>query len=341
MQTKFDPTNLLTQAITELDCPGALCAIINNGKVTTYSTGSITKEQHNKQYYIYSITKTFTATAILLLCEKQGCFLDKTYASFFPNTTIPKDITIRQMLNHTSGLSDYFSEPQYQQAVNNTPDKPWPHEKLMTIGLKKTPLFQAGKGWQYSNPAYSLLKDLIEKLAGSDFYTYLQHTIIKPLNLTQTKPFLKPDTQHKLLQGNTPEFQSDFRPLYSPKWIATGCLISTATDIAKFYNALFSTKIITQNSLNQMTKTVKVPYPFPPPSIPAYGLGLMHTQNDPLANAYGHGGNGPGYTTYAKHYPNLNGSPFTLSLVLNKTLPTTPFSLADNITRLMISFRQS
>ena len=82
-----------------------------------------------------------------------------------------------------------------------------------------------------------------------------------------------------------------------------------------------------------MMKTVNVLKAPPVASIPAYGLGLMHFRNDPLGIAYGHGGGGPGYTTYARHYPELNGSPFTLSLVLNKTLPQTPFDLTDEIVR--------
>ncbi len=192
----------------------------------------------------------------------------------------------------------------------------------------------------YSNTAYSLLKDLIEKLSGLDFYAYLDQAILKPLKLTQTRPFLKPDTNCQLLEGDAPEFPSDFRPLYSPQWIATGCLISTTSDIVKFYHALFAGKIISTDSLKKMTQVVDVPFSLTPPSTAAYGLGLMHSKHDPLGDAYGHGG-GPGYTTYARHYPDLNGSPFTLSFVLNKTLPTTPFTLADNITRLLRSYRQS
>ncbi len=151
---------------------------------------------------------------------------------------------------------------------------------------------------------------------------------------------MKPDYDCQLLQGNDPLISGDFRTLYNPGWIATGCLISTVSDITRFYQALFSGKLISDESLKQMKNTIAVPAPAPPPMIPAYGLGLMHGRNEPLGEAYGHGGGGPGYTTYAKHYPNLLGTPFTLSLVLNKTLPSTPFELADNIVSKYIKFKE-
>ena len=66
----------------------------------------------------------------------------------------------------------------------------------------------------------------------------------------------------------------------------------------------------------------------------------MHFREHPLGDAYGHGGGGPGYTTYAMHYPDLDGASFTLSLVLNKSLPQTPFDLADKITRFYLDYAE-
>ena len=80
-----------------------------------------------------------------------------------------------------------------------------------------------------------------------------------------------------------------------------------------------------------MTQVVDIlPEPTTGP-IPSYGLGLMHFRNAPLGDSFGHGGGGPGYTTYATHFPNLRGKRVSIAIVLNKSMPQTPFSLANDI----------
>ncbi len=328
-----DITHLLQAATEELGCQGALAAISINGVVSTFSAGSITTADHGAPFYIYSITKIFTAAAILKLCETHGDFLDAPLHRFIPNASIPSGITIRRLLNHTGGVSDYFSSSEYQAAVASHPAEPWSEEKLMEVGLAGTPLFEPGLGWAYSNPAYGFLRKVIESVSGKNFYDYLQDEILAGLDLKDTLPFLAADVERKLLEGEAPGFMGDFRELYHPGWIITGCLISTVSDVARFLDALFAGKIVSRNSLGKMMETVDVLKTPPVASIPAYGLGIMHFREHPLGDAYGHGGGGPGYTTYALHYPALAGGPFTLSLVLNKSLPQTPFDLADRIVR--------
>ena len=305
--------------------------VSENCKIETYSVGTIAGKEHSRPYYIYSISKTFTAVAIMKLCEEQGDFLDERFSSIFPDTKIPHDITVRQMLNHTSGLSDYFSSSEYQKALKENPTQPWSYEKLMDFGLRNTPLFEAGKGWSYSNPGYALLEELIAKKSGMGSYDYVKKVIIDKIGLKNTRPFLKADQKLELLEGDDDSFKGDFRSQYQPGWIATACYISTVSDVARFYDALFGGDLLSKESVTEMIKTVDV-LPNPPEeSIPSYGLGLMHGRNSPLGDSYGHGGGGPGYTTYAVHYPDLEGHSFTVSLVLNKSLPQTPFGLADEI----------
>jgi D-alanyl-D-alanine carboxypeptidase len=335
----LDIASVLSDSIEQLKCPGILCAVSDGKETMTFSAGNISARDHRKPFYIYSITKTFTATAVLRLFEENGLSLDSRFAEFFPRTSILPSVTIRQMLNHTGGLSDYFSFAEYQHAVREHPDEPWPRDQLMRVGLEKTPLFAPGKGWSYSNPGYALLNGLIEHLSGMDWHAYLQKMIFDPLGLTNTRPFLQPDHAGQLLEAYEPSIQGDFRKRYSPGWIAPGCLISTATDIARFFHALFSSKLLSASSLEQMKQTVDVPHPLPPPLLAAYGLGLMHVRNDPLGNAYGHGGGGPGYTTYAQCHPSLCGAPFSLCFVINQSLPTTPLEIAAAISRAFFNFR--
>jgi D-alanyl-D-alanine carboxypeptidase len=332
-KTGMNITNVLTDSLKELECSGILCAVSHGNALSTFSAGKISPQDHSKSFYIYSITKTFTATAVLLLFEDKGLSLDRSFTSFFPSTAIPSSVSIRQLLNHTGGLSDYFSSAEYQQAVREHPDKPWPYDRLMKVGLAGTPLFEPGSGWSYSNPGYALLNELIEQLSGMNFHAYLKQFIFDPLKLTDTKPFLKPDYAGQLLEAEEPSIEGDFRKRYSPGWIAPGCLISTITDIVLFYHALFSGKLLSSLALEQMKEAVDVPVPLPEPLKAAYGLGVMHVRNDPLGNAYSHGGGGPGYTTYATCYPAVYGAPFSICFVINRNLPTTPIALADKIAR--------
>lgn len=330
----FDPSPLLQAALGRLNCRGALCAISDQGRIETFSAGSISAAEHQRPYYIYSITKSYTAAAVLLLCEQQGDFLDQPFWKFIPVSRVPATATVRQLLNHTAGLSDYYPRRDYREALQAHPDRPWSYAQLMEAGLKaRTPGFAPGQGWSYSNPGYALLKELIEKLSGLAYFEFLEKFILRPHGLNQTRGFAEPDFAKSLIEADAPEIAGDFRPQYAPGWILPGCLISTAGDVARFFDALFAGRIIRQDSLRKMTETVDLPFPMVAPIVAAYGLGLMHGRNDPLGVAYGHGGGGPGYTTYVRHYPQLAGRPFTLSLVLNKTLSETPFSLADEIVR--------
>jgi len=333
MKANFIPTKILEEALPELGCKGILLAVSENGIIKIYSAGSISLQEHNRPYYIYSISKTFTAVALMTLCEDQGDFLDERFSAFFSHTPIPREVTVRQLLNHTGGLSDYFTSSDYERGIKEHPDEPWDSEKLMKAGLRGTPLFHPGEGWSYSNPGYGLLKELIEKKAGMGYYDYLTKVIIEKVGLSDTRPFLEPDYELNLLEGEDPSIEGDFRPRYHPGWIATGCLISTVSDVAKFYDALFGGKLISQKSLSEMKRTVDVWSNSPEESIPSYGLGLMHFRKAPLGDSYGHGGGGPGYTTYALHFPDLEGDSVSLSMVLNKSLAQTPFRLADDVIR--------
>jgi D-alanyl-D-alanine carboxypeptidase len=334
-----DLSKLLEDSLTELGAPGVLCAVSCGGEVSTHSAGTISASEHARPFYIYSITKVFTATAVMILCERGGFVLDQSMTGLLPDAGIPDAITVRQLLNHTGGLSDYFSSAAYREAVHAHPEEPWPFEELMRVGLAGTPRFEPGCGWSYSNPGYAFLNQLIEKLSGLSWHAYVGRFIAQPLGLVNTRPFLEPDCEGKLLPGVEPAMTGDFRVRYSPGWIAPGCLISTAADAVRFFDALFSGRLLRDESLEQMKQTVDVPVPPMNGAIPAYGLGLMHTRNDPLGDSYGHGGGGPGYTTYARWHPSIRGAEFSLCLVVNTSLPATPFGLADRITRAFIDAR--
>jgi D-alanyl-D-alanine carboxypeptidase len=99
---------ILNNYLESTEAGGVLCAVNIDGVVQTFSAGDLFEQDHASPFYIYSISKTFTAVAILQLCEAQGTFLDNSAQEILPHYDIPKEITVRQLLNHTSGRSTPF-----------------------------------------------------------------------------------------------------------------------------------------------------------------------------------------------------------------------------------------
>jgi len=295
----------LAEHLDQIAATGALCCLNVDGIIKTYSAGNISEEEHSSHFYIYSISKSITAAAILLLAEQGLLDLDENLSEWKSDYKIPMSVTIRHLLNHTGGLSDYFSSETYQQAVHAEPESPWPYAKLMEVGLSQTPLFAPEKEWHYSNPGYAILKELIEERSGQNYYKFVQANILTPLDLAETKPFDRLDHGVDLLPGYDPLMQKDFRKAYHPGWISTGCFISTVSDVSMFYQGLFSGRLLSPESLKEMTTTVAVPFPGQEPPEPRYGLGLMSFHNDPHGENYGHGGGWPRLFDFCKAPPSL------------------------------------
>lgn len=333
MTSRFDPIPIFNQELQRLNCGGALLAVSENGQITTCSAGTLAGTDHDRPFYIYSISKTLTAAALLRLSEEGKLRLDAPLTTYLTTHPSIPEVTARQVLNHTSGLSDYFSAPDYQKAVSASPSHPWSAKKLMEVGLRNTPLFEAGTGWSYSNPGYALLKQLIESLSEKSYHTYILDDLLKDLPLKHTRAFLTIDHRIEMLPGEAPGMTGDFRSQYHPGWIAPGCFISTVAELTLIFDALFDERLITRRSLDEMTETVAVLPSCPDGPSPSYGLGIMHERNSPLGDAFGHGGGGPGYTTYALHYPALAGNKVSIAMVLNKSLPETPFRLTNQLVR--------
>lgn len=331
MNMRENIENALRDGLSGLEAAGVLCALNIDGEASTYSSGNIAPAEHGLPFYIYSISKSITATAVMLLVEQGRVDLDEAIPHWELSYDLPEGVTVRQLLNHTGGLSDYFSSQQYQEAVHAHPSDPWSYEKLMQVGLADTPLFSPGEGWSYSNPGYAILKELVEKRSGEGYYAYVARAILEPLGMSHTQPFDRLDHGVGLLAGMDPAMHGDFRTLYDPGWIVTGSFISTASDVTRFYHSLFSGQLLGGASLQEMQTTVPVPFPCEAPREPRYGLGLMSFDHDPHGENYGHGGGGPGYTNYAQHCLDFLGRQVTVVMVVNATLSSTPFGMAHRV----------
>ena len=268
-------------------------------------TDSITTDM---LFGIGSVTKSYIAALILKYAEEGIISLDDRIGSRFYNFEfIEPSITIRQLLNHTSGLFNYMTHPDYNAALFNYPDTLWTWDELLKSFLRKA-TFKPGGGWGYSATNYILLGKIIEEISGNTVASELREKILIPLGLTNT--YLYPDEiypaermAHLWFVIDTTGIPSDINELVSPPplrglfssvWTA-GAIHATAEDVALWLEALFNNQVLTDSLFAEMItpsqRSGKV----------KYGLGIMTGTIDDTPY-YGHTG-GIGHSSLAYYMP--------------------------------------
>ena len=222
---------------------------------------------------LYSITKTYIAATVIAL----GIELDQPVARWIEPHWIPRgaDISVRQLLNHTSGLRDYGGLVAYRRAVAERQDV-WSDELFAEATLHQPLLFEPGSGWSYSNPGYWLLTKIAERESGLRLQTVLERCLLDPLDLQHTR----------LATGVfANEFGLDQRLIgYPAGWVWHGLLVGSPGDTATFMASDLVTPL-------RGTLTT-VPGTHAHWKAPHYGLGLMIEPGQ----RFGHNGGGPGYS---------------------------------------------
>ncbi len=246
-----------------------------------------------------SIIKTIVATVVLQLVAEHELRLSDSVARWLPGL-VPdgQAITLRELLQHTSGIFDYFNDPSFVQAFKTDPTRTWQPRALIDIAVAHPPLFSPGTAFAYSNTDYILLGLIIQTATGQPLARELEDRIFAPFGMHHTSlPFAdvtpaRPYAHGYLLNQPGASGPVDItRVSPSIAWAAGG-LLSTAPDIARFYTALLTGAILPPPLLNQMLTTV----PIGPGA--GYGLGITSLQV-PCGTAWGHDGNFPGYLSNA------------------------------------------
>ncbi|BAH44624.1 D-stereospecific peptide hydrolase precursor [Brevibacillus brevis NBRC 100599] len=289
--------------------PGILAKASEGGKTWGYAAGvaNLSTKKPMKtdfRFRIASVTKTFTATVVLQLAAENRLNLDDSIENWLPgviqgNGYDAKQITIRQLLNHTSGIAEY-SRSEEADFFKNT-KKSFTAEELVKLGLSLPPDFAPGKGWSYSNTGYVLLGILIEKVTGNSYAEEIENRIIEPLELSNTflpgNSSVIPGTNHArgYFQPNGAIELIDVT-YYNPSiGSSAGDMISTADDLNKFFSSLLSGKLLKEQQLKQMFTTV----PTGSAEIIGYGLGIYETKLPNGVSIWGHSGGIPGFSTFA------------------------------------------
>ncbi|MCY7484504.1 serine hydrolase domain-containing protein [Paenibacillus alvei] len=293
----------IKKAIDELvkrkEVPGVLAQVVKEGKVWSYGAGQASIHSDRKMdpefhFRIGSITKTFVATVMLQLAEEKKLSLDDSVEKWLPgvvqgNGYNGNNITIRQLLNHTSGIASYTTEDFAKRTVVENPYRTYSADELIRLGLEQKPLFEPGKGWSYSNTGYVLAGAIIQKVTGKTYSNNIEERIIHKLGLKGTSvagaQSSLPDPHARGYVELEDKQYIDITEM-NPSWAnAAGDMISTVKDLNVFFSALLGGKLLSQESLAQMLDGVETPLGRP------YGLGIVElTKRADGGSVWGHSG---------------------------------------------------
>jgi D-alanyl-D-alanine carboxypeptidase len=293
-----------------------------------------TPMQPDDRFRIASLTKSYVATILLELVGEHRLALDDSVARRLPGV-VPNGahITIRELLNHTSGLFDYENDPRVLAPYfSGDFGYRWAPRRLVDIAVGHRALFSPGRRYSYSNTNYMIIGLIIEKVTGRSLGAELTRRIFRPLGLSATSfpataSITGPHAHGYYVLGQPPA--ADVTGLTPFPW-AAGAIVSTVRDVAAFYRALLSGRLLGPRLLREMETTIPEGRQVDIPGQRA-GLGLQRFPTD-CGAAWGHNGTFPGYVVYA--FSSQNGHRQAV-LMLNEDASSLPKRVAPLLFRLL------
>ncbi|MCB0575872.1 MAG: serine hydrolase [Saprospiraceae bacterium] len=303
--------------------PGATLALVMpDGFSISLSTGFADRQTLlpmpvDAQMLSGSTGKTFVSAIVLQLAAEGLVGIDKKVSSYFsgydwynrlPNAA---DLTVRNLLNHTSGLPRYIFQESFLNAVGKDPMQHWSPQRCLAAVLDLPAVHPAGKGWSYSDTNYILLGMLIEQVTGESYYQYLQKKLLNPLQLRHTYPsaqrrlpglvngYIGDRNFFNLPEETVQNGQYCMNPQF--EWTGGG-LVTNAADLAHWIKYLHEGKILPPKWHGELIQPVNIHDGAPARS--GYGLGCFVWENKE-GIWWGHAGVMPGYLTqveYSREY---------------------------------------
>jgi len=254
---------IAAQVLEQTGVPSASVAVVQHGKlIYTHAYGDATLDpktpaEPDMRYSIGSISKQFTAAAILLLQEEGKLSLDDTVGKYIPGLTQGDKVTIRQVLSHTSGYQDYWPEDYVMTTM-----RPSVTAQQILDGWAKKPFdFEPGTQWQYSNTNFVIAGRIVETITGAPLMDFLTTRVFRPLGMHSV---WNSDETRLTSVDATPYYRHALGPLrVAPKegrgWMfAAGELAMTAHDLALWDESLIAQSVLKPESYKQMFTEVKL-----------------------------------------------------------------------------------
>jgi Beta-lactamase class C and other penicillin binding proteins len=303
--------------------PGATCAyILSNGTIGEVASGIADTETNTpmtikSKMLTASIGKTFVGATVVALAKEGlinldaplSCWLGKrSWYACLPNH---ETITLRHLLTHSSGLPDHVYSPKFLQnqffSKLQAGDFFSP-ESLIECILDQPALFEAGRGWSYTDTGYILLGLAIEAITGDEYYKVVKQRFLKPLKLDMTAPSDRPNLPGLIAGYTSPDnafglptktLDKSGSLVWNPiiEWTGGG-MISTSHDLARWTKLLYEGRAIQSDYLEELFQAVPIN---DDGSNIRYGAGVV-IQKSPLGDKWGHYGVIPGYVSSMRYY---------------------------------------
>ena len=322
---------LVTSTLADTGVPSASIAVVQGGKIVyTKAYGkqsdAIPQARTDVPYQIASISKQFTAAAILLLEDQGKLSLDDTVSKYVPGITEGDKITIRQLLSHTSGLQDYWPQ-DYSFAAMEHATTP---QQIVDRWAKKPLDFPPGTQWQYSNTGYVVAGMIVEKVSGMKLLDFLRQNIFQPLDMHPI------DQDLAIGKGYPTPYQrfalGPVRPEKpaAPGWLyAAGELAMTPTDLAKWDIARIDRKVLPADDWQVQETPVKLANG----KSTGYGLGVDVGATKSGVPYVEHNGEAVGFLSENIVYPEQKDAVVVLT---NSDFSDAVFTIAEGISDVIL-----
>jgi D-alanyl-D-alanine carboxypeptidase len=286
--------------------PGVSIGIVQNGKVIQAKGFGVANVElsvpatENTVYQLASVTKTFTAAAIIMLVQEGKLGLDdKVTARLHDLPPTWAGVTVRHLLNHTSGIKSYTSVRDFSKTMR----KDYTQREIVNLVAKEPPEFAPGEKWSYNNTGYFLLGMLIEKITGKKYGEFLDERIFKPLSMTQSRV----NDLHAVIPNRAQGYTWDGKELRNGEYVSptqpfsAGMLVSTVDDLLKWDAALLTESLLKKSTLEQMWTPTRLSKG----GESDYGFGWSVGKENGH-RIVGHGGGIPGFSTQLSRYVDDN-----------------------------------
>ncbi|HYP25410.1 MAG TPA: serine hydrolase [Blastocatellia bacterium] len=324
----------IMSAMVRADAPGAAVMVIQDGKVVHrkgYGLANVetkTPISTDTVFDLASVSKQFTAMAIMILAERGKLSYEDPLTKFFPEfPAYASKITVRHLLNHTSGLPDYMAT---YQKLGRKDFEPTSKEAVKMLAELQEPRFAPGEKWEYSNSGYVVLAQIVEKASGVPFPAFMKKNVFDPLGMNHT--LVMDESRQKIEKraiSYAPEGEG-FRNIdYTPLVLVygDGNVNTSVEDLFKWDQALYSEKLVKQATMKQAFTPAKLNNG----SATKYGFGWLVTDAGGLP-VVSHGGAWVGFRTHITRYPSER---FTV-IVLSNFARFNPEGAAKKIARVYL-----
>lgn len=325
---------LVAKALADSGTPAVSIAIVKDGKVAfakAYGDARLdpkTAATSAMRFSIGSVSKQFMAGALLLAQENGKLSLDDHVGKYLPGLTRANDITVRQLLTHTSGYQDYYPQDYVP---------PFMREPVKATGIldrwANKPLdFEPGSAWQYSNTGFVVAGRVLEKATGTPAFDYLKLHILTPLGIKSAYDLDHQPLTEKDAAGYIRYAVGPLHPVVpeASGWLfAAGELAMTASDLAIWDAGLINGKILSAKSFREMITPVRLNNGSPQPY--ALGIGVTDYNGHPRLS---HGGAVSGFTTQNTIWPDMKTAVVVLA---NKDGSSAPGRITRELEALLLT----